>query len=66
MLGEGFPFLSLLKFQKQVKLCIFAKLEIMGTLQGVIWVAKYAGETSSLVVRSELPQGKKMQGKQQQ
>lgn len=56
--GEGFPYLSILKFQKQVKFCIYVKLELMGTLQGVIWVAKYVGETSSLVVSSEMPHEK--------
>lgn len=41
----SFFFFSILKFQKQVKLCIFAKLELMETLWGLIWVAKCAGET---------------------
>lgn len=39
---------SILEFQKQIKFCIFAKLELMETLQGVIWVAECSGETSFL------------------
>ena len=56
---EGFPFFSILKFQTQVKLCLFAKLELMGTLQGVILVAICARETSYFVVQHELPREEK-------
>lgn len=63
---KGFPFFSILKFQKQVKLCLFAKLELMGALQGVILFAICARETSSFVVQHELPHEEKkdVRGKQ--
>ncbi|KAF6125199.1 hypothetical protein HJG60_009724 [Phyllostomus discolor] len=51
---EGFPSFSIPKFQKQVKLCLFAKLKLMGALQGAILFAIRARETSSFVVQHEL------------